>query len=766
MIDIPAGDIERDDPSAIIGNPAESGVDVLVVSHADFLDQMNDWVRYRRAQGYRVLMVDVEDIYDEFNGGVTGTQGIDRFVRHFFELGNAGYVLLVGDGSEDHKQTSPDSGPDYIPSHTRTEYIQAPWNTDEVVTLDKEYVKLAGPGGTVDAYPDLVIGRFPVGTATELQIVLNKIFLYEQPGSSDFWRRRMIVVADDAWSGDNQNTCFLKAELYFETGQDSTVRVIERQYPGMFDVIPFYLSDITKNFHSPLPEPPPSYYCENGMMYPLREYVRLNGTTALLNELEQGATLVTIQSHMNRALVTHEMLFTTSRAVAGGGTGKDHQRLNNRDKPFIIFGMGCHFSDYAVDGELAEIADNSPNGDCFAEQLLFQNREGAVSTYGSSGFEYLGQVNDFMYVMSGVWFYDAPYDDVINQTKARWIFGQLMFLTETAAVDRGQSLPVARYHILGDPLLRIEAGPPLMEVTVNGRPASSGDNVVADTDTILVFANVRDENAVEDFELMIDGADMSHTLTVTPIGDETIPLSRQYEVSFTHVLQVKAYDIVLRALQAPDTTEGSYHMAAEFVLHVPSGIELSVDGRRIFDGDLVPATGNYSIDLAFPLYVPSSQIAVRVDENPVTALTFDHPSEQDTTSWIVQFSKSLEEGRHTLVVSVDGEDMTPIELVVGSTVGLRDVVNYPNPFDENTQFVYTNDVEIEQGTIDVFTTSGRKVRRMEIPPDARTPGQNAVFWDGRDSAGDEIANGVYLYTIRVTQRGQTSVARGKLVRVK
>mgnify|MGYP003542423234 CR=1 FL=1 len=103
-----------------------------------------------------------------------------------------------------------------------------------------------------------------------------------------------------------------------------------------------------------------------------------------------------------------------------------------------------------------------------------KDERGAVGTYGSSGFEYLGANNDYMNRTAQVWFYEAPYDTMINQTQAEWKFGELMFLAE-AQMAPSQPTPVERYHILGDPLLRVDAGPPAFNVTVNGRAAESGD---------------------------------------------------------------------------------------------------------------------------------------------------------------------------------------------------------------------------------------------------------------------------------------------------
>lgn len=772
MTEIQPGDVIADRPSAIIGSTHELGVDVLVISHRDFLadasgSDMHDWVRYRSAQGKRVLMVDVEDVFDEFNGGVPGTRGIDRFVRHFFELGNAGFLLLVGDGSEDHKQSYESSNPDFVPSHCRTEYVGSGFNEDEVVTLDKYYVRLPNPTGTIDQYPDLVTGRFPVGSMSELQRVLYKVFNFEKPKASDFWRRRMIIMADDGWGETGTESCW-KGETGFETSQEYSAQVTESAQPGAFDVVRFFLSSYNNKYHTIQdPEQIPLNYCETqNSMYRLRNDTRLDGTLAFLDELSQGATLVTMQAHMNRSLVTHEWLFVTQSSTTPSGGGKDHLRCGNRDKPWIIFGMGCHFSDYAIHKEQARVIFNNPNGDAFAEQLLFQNNEGAVSTYGSAGFEYLNEVNDYMNRFSEIWFYESPYEDLVQQSQGRWVLGPMLFLVEAEMVGRGQGRPVDRYHILGDPLLRIDAGPPLIEVTVNGRPVQSGDDVTAGTDTISVVATVTDENAIDAFELWVDGENHSGTLELEALGDEGIDPARAYEVRFEHELRFYQYEIVLKALQAPDTTANQYHMAAEFVLRVPNDMDVKVNGRLLASGDLAPTRGDYEITLNLPTYVPSSEIAVKIDDEPVTGTTFSHPAPEDTTTWIVRFSKTLTAGRHEMTVTAGAVELPSFTLVVEQRVGLRNVLNYPNPFDDATQFLYSTDMEIDNGTIEVFTVSGKRIVKLDIPPHARNPGQNAVSWDGRDAVGDEIANGVYLYIIRVSQNGQDTMVRGKLARMK
>jgi hypothetical protein len=206
-------------------------------------------------------------------------------------------------------------------------------------------------------------------------------------------------------------------------------------------------------------------------------------------------------------------------------------------------------------------------------------------------------------------------------------------------------------------------------------------------------------------------------------------------------------------------------MTAEFVLSVEMEALLKVNGREISSGDQVPANGDYLLELGFPVLIEADRIEIEIDETPVQGVLFEHPTPQDTTTWLVSFRKELSDGQHTLRVLVDEGLMAEYVLIVSSALGLQQVINYPNPFSHDTYFVYTNEVEISDGRIDIFTTSGKKIASLDIPPNARFPGQNMVHWDGRDFARDEVANGVYLYIVTVEQQGKRSTVTGKMSRI-
>ena len=94
-------------PEEIIANQPSSwheggqGYDLVIISYRDFLGSLQPLKRLRESQGLRVALVDIEDLYDEFNFGNKSPKAI----KDFLTLAKSNwrkpprYVLLVGDAS-------------------------------------------------------------------------------------------------------------------------------------------------------------------------------------------------------------------------------------------------------------------------------------------------------------------------------------------------------------------------------------------------------------------------------------------------------------------------------------------------------------------------------------------------------------------------------------------------------------------------------------------------------------------------------------------
>jgi len=75
--------------------------------------------------------------------------------------------------------------------------------------------------------------------------------------------------------------------------------------------------------------------------------------------------------------------------------------------------------------------------------------------------------------------------------------------------------------------------------------------------------------------------------------------------------------------------------------------------------------------------------------------------------------------------------------------------NYPNPFNPATIIRY----RLAEGgwvSLAIYNTRGQLVRTLV--EGREKPGYKSFRWDGRDSTGEYVASGVYLYVLKVDHR--------------
>ena len=111
QVKTPAGIIE--DVYGNLANPA-IGADYILITHRDIgwdvsgnaYPWLNDLAALRQAQGLRVKVVDVEDVFDEFSYGIESPEAIRDFIAYAYTSWTPPapqYVLLVGDSTRNPK---------------------------------------------------------------------------------------------------------------------------------------------------------------------------------------------------------------------------------------------------------------------------------------------------------------------------------------------------------------------------------------------------------------------------------------------------------------------------------------------------------------------------------------------------------------------------------------------------------------------------------------------------------------------------------------
>jgi hypothetical protein len=179
-----------DTPSAW-KSPA-NGADYIIITHQDFYTDTLALAAYRQAQGLRVAVVKVQDIYDEFNAGIFNPQAIRDFLAYAYGNWQAPapvYVLLVGEASYDYRGTldPPLDRVNYVPTQMIETFLLGQ------TASDNWFVTVSGD----DILPDMYISRLPASNATELENMIAKVLDYDQNPPAASWNEHVLLVADD-----------------------------------------------------------------------------------------------------------------------------------------------------------------------------------------------------------------------------------------------------------------------------------------------------------------------------------------------------------------------------------------------------------------------------------------------------------------------------------------------------------------------------------------------------------------------------------------
>lgn len=175
-----------------------TAADAIYIAPAALHATLAPLLDLRRAQGYRVELVDVESVYDGWSYGQVDPRAIRAFLQHAKRTWSVQAAILVGDGSSDPFDYTA-RGPKNV--NLIPPYLAPvdPWLGE--TACETCYAQLDGDDPTSDRLPDIWLGRLPVKQAAELQDVVAKIVGYETAPPGGAWRARMVYLADDKDTG-------------------------------------------------------------------------------------------------------------------------------------------------------------------------------------------------------------------------------------------------------------------------------------------------------------------------------------------------------------------------------------------------------------------------------------------------------------------------------------------------------------------------------------------------------------------------------------
>jgi Peptidase family C25 len=163
-----------------------TGSDIVIITYPDFAASLGPLVSYRESQGHHVSLVTTDQIYDEYNNGERSPFAIRSFlsdaVARWQRKPQA--VLLVGDASFDPRNYLGLGDFDFVP----TRIIE----TAAFKTASDDWFSDFQQTG----YATLPTGRLPVRTAADADLLVSRIFNYEQGNSAGTWNSQAFLIAD------------------------------------------------------------------------------------------------------------------------------------------------------------------------------------------------------------------------------------------------------------------------------------------------------------------------------------------------------------------------------------------------------------------------------------------------------------------------------------------------------------------------------------------------------------------------------------------
>src|SRR6185369_7241923 len=165
--------ITANQPSTI--SNAGNGADFVIITDSAFASSVQPLAALRQSQGYQVKVVDIDNIYGEFNYGVHSPNAVRDFLNWTYThwQRQPQFVMLAGSGTIDPRNYTGVGFMDFVPTKLIDTSSMETASDDWFVDFNS------------DGKPQMSIGRLPLHTAAEATLVVNKIIAYEHSDKTE-----------------------------------------------------------------------------------------------------------------------------------------------------------------------------------------------------------------------------------------------------------------------------------------------------------------------------------------------------------------------------------------------------------------------------------------------------------------------------------------------------------------------------------------------------------------------------------------------------
>lgn len=734
---------------------------ILIVTHSNFLSAANRLANLHRDNGESVHVVTTEQVYNEFSGGQVDPVGIRFFAKMFYDRANGNTdlipdnLLLFGNGHYDPRGIV--EGTDYVVTYqaenSETE-INAYVSDDFFVILDDI------EGFSSADKLDMGVGRMPVSSVNEANILVGKAEsymrnMYHTKSTHGDWRTRFSLIAD--------------AEDYFVTNDTEKIyENVKNNYPEL------NATKIYADAHA-------QQITAGGVRYPEMEG-NINRT------VEEGALVITYVGH-------------GGPKGAGASRFIHHDQINNWDNPdklHLFVSATCDFA--RIDRMDIESAGTlnllNPKGGAIATMTTTRSIYYTVNTDVDTNFYKEVFVRDANYR-------PRTFGEIFRQTKNKSSSNdnKRCFIL---LGDPALTLALPKFKVVTDSINGIEMSNPnldtlkaLSKITIKGHLTDASGVLLNNFNGVIVPSVFDKEKLNKTLGQMAETTVMDFYTQNNLLYKGNVSVKEgRFEYSFIVPKDINyqfgegkiTYYADNKVIDAGGVASGVIVGGIDpngIQDNTPPEIEMFLNDETFVNGGLTDENPVFKANLKDDFGINAvgngvgHDITLILDGNESKPISLNNYYVADLDSY--QSGKvnyqltGLSEGKHTLKLKVWDVNNNPAEAMLDFVVAkkkelaLEHVLNYPNPFTTSTHFYFEHNQlnDILETQIQIFTVSGKLVKTLNQYVQNSGFRSDGIHWDGRDDFGDQLAKGVYIYTLSVTDSSGKKVSKtDKLVILK
>ena len=254
-------------------------------------------------------------------------------------------------------------------------------------------------------------------------------------------------------------------------------------------------------------------------------------------------------------------------------------------------------------------------------------------------------------------------------------------------------------------------------------------------------------------------------IEINPYISNSSTTDQPEQYHFNNIGQIPFYVLCDNENPILDVTFNGYHILSGDLVDPKSEVIMSLkDENQYLIMSEESDTANFGIYISYP-----NGIQKRLNfRNSLGEQTLEWQAADETSKkFKIIYNGNFElDGVYRLLVqgadksgNLSGDFNYDIEFEVDHNSSITNLMNYPNPFSTQTQFVFTltGAVLPDEFTIQIMTVSGKVVKEITVDELGGVHiGRNVTDyrWDGKDEYGDFLANGVYLYRVITKIHGE------------